>query len=70
MLADAVAGALAVVPDALAPAERVAFVLRDVFAVPFEEVAAVGGLPGRLPDHAAAGRPADAGRAELAVVGG
>jgi RNA polymerase sigma factor (sigma-70 family) len=43
VLADAVAGALAVVLDSLGPAERVAFVLHDVFAVPFEEVAAVVG---------------------------
>jgi RNA polymerase sigma-70 factor (ECF subfamily) len=41
VLADSVGAALLVVLDALGPAERVAFVLHDVFAVPFDEVAAV-----------------------------
>jgi RNA polymerase sigma factor (sigma-70 family) len=41
LLADQVGRALLVVLDALAPAERVAFVLHDMFAVPFDEVAAV-----------------------------
>ena len=31
----------------LAPAERVAFVLHDVFAVPFDDVAAILGAPRR-----------------------
>jgi RNA polymerase sigma-70 factor (ECF subfamily) len=39
--ADSVALALLVVLDALRPVERVAFVLHDLFAVPFDEVAAV-----------------------------
>ena len=39
LLADAVGIALAVVLDALGPAERLAFVLHDMFAVPFEEIA-------------------------------
>src|SRR5579884_1960674 len=39
LLADSVGLALLVVLDTLAPAERVAFVLHDVFAVPFEEIA-------------------------------
>ena len=39
LLADAVGLALLVVLEALAPAERVAFVLHDMFAVPFEEIA-------------------------------
>jgi RNA polymerase sigma factor (sigma-70 family) len=39
MLADAVGLALLVVLDTLTPAERVAFVLHDMFAVPFEEIA-------------------------------
>jgi RNA polymerase sigma-70 factor (ECF subfamily) len=43
LLADAMGPALAVVLDALAPAERVAFVLHDVFAVPFDEIAPVVG---------------------------
>jgi RNA polymerase sigma-70 factor (ECF subfamily) len=41
MLADAVGIALQVVLDALTPAERVAFVLHDMFAVPFDEIAAL-----------------------------
>jgi RNA polymerase sigma-70 factor (ECF subfamily) len=46
LVADAVGPALLVVLDTLSPAERVAFVLHDLFAVPFEEVAA---LVGRSP---------------------
>jgi RNA polymerase sigma factor (sigma-70 family) len=41
LLADSVGLALLVVLDRLAPAERVAFVLHDLFAVPFEEIAAI-----------------------------
>ncbi|WP_433781305.1 sigma-70 family RNA polymerase sigma factor [Actinomycetospora sp. CA-101289] len=43
VLADSVGRAVAVVLDSLAPAERVAFVLHDVFAVPFDEIAPVLG---------------------------
>jgi RNA polymerase sigma-70 factor (ECF subfamily) len=43
LLADSVGLALLVVLDRLTPAERLAFVLHDMFAVPFEEVAAVLG---------------------------
>ena len=39
LLADAVGVALQVVLDTLAPAARVAFVLHDMFAVPFDEIA-------------------------------
>ncbi len=39
LLADAVGVAMQVVLEALTPAERVAFVLHDMFAVPFGEVA-------------------------------
>ncbi|MGW6917233.1 sigma-70 family RNA polymerase sigma factor [Kitasatospora sp. NPDC054939] len=39
--AESVGHALLVVLDTLAPAERVAFVLHDLFAVPFEDVATV-----------------------------
>jgi RNA polymerase sigma-70 factor (ECF subfamily) len=39
LLADAVGIALQVVLDTLTPAERVAFVLHDMFAVPFDEIA-------------------------------
>jgi RNA polymerase sigma-70 factor, ECF subfamily len=43
LLADAVGLALLVVLDTLAPAERLALVLHDTFAVPFEEIAAILG---------------------------
>jgi RNA polymerase sigma-70 factor (ECF subfamily) len=41
LLADAVSLALLVVLDALTPAERLAFVLHDMFAVPFDEIAVI-----------------------------
>ncbi|MEV1117475.1 RNA polymerase sigma factor SigJ [Actinosynnema sp. NPDC049800] len=41
VLADSVGLALLVVLDTLTPAERLAFVLHDLFAVPFDEIAAV-----------------------------
>ncbi|MGF1239836.1 sigma-70 family RNA polymerase sigma factor [Streptomyces sp. 2-6] len=41
VLADSVGVALLAVLDTLSPLERVAFVLHDVFAVPFDQVAAV-----------------------------
>jgi RNA polymerase sigma factor (sigma-70 family) len=41
VLADSVGLALLVVLDTLTPPERVAFVLHDLFAVPFDDVAAV-----------------------------
>jgi RNA polymerase sigma factor (sigma-70 family) len=47
VLADSVGLALLVVLDTLTPAERLAFVLHDMFAIPFTEVAAV---LGRSPD--------------------
>jgi RNA polymerase sigma-70 factor (ECF subfamily) len=47
LLADAVGIALQVVLEALSPAERVAFVLHDMFSVPFEEIAQ---LLGRSPE--------------------
>jgi RNA polymerase sigma factor (sigma-70 family) len=43
LLAEGVGLALLVVLDILAPAERLAFVLHDTFAVPFEEIAAIVG---------------------------
>jgi RNA polymerase sigma factor (sigma-70 family) len=39
LLADAVGIAMQVVLDTLSPAERLAFVLHDMFAVPFQEIA-------------------------------
>lgn len=46
VLADSVGVALLVVLETLSPAERLAFVLHDLFGVPFEEV---GGVLGRSP---------------------
>jgi RNA polymerase sigma factor (sigma-70 family) len=43
LLADSVGLAMLVVLDALSPAERLAFVLHDMFAVPFEEIAVIVG---------------------------
>ncbi|MBB5957971.1 RNA polymerase sigma-70 factor (ECF subfamily) [Saccharothrix tamanrassetensis] len=43
LLAESVGRALLVVLDALAPAERVAFVLHDLFAVPFDRIAPILG---------------------------
>ncbi len=43
ILAESVGLALLVVLDTLAPAERLAFVLHDVFAVPFDEIAPIVG---------------------------
>jgi RNA polymerase sigma factor (sigma-70 family) len=42
-LVDSVGLALLVVLETLAPAERLAFVLHDMFAVPFEEIASIVG---------------------------
>jgi RNA polymerase sigma factor (sigma-70 family) len=49
LLADSVGLALLVVLETLSPAERLAFVLHDMFAVPFEEIAP---LVGRSPTAA------------------
>src|SRR5712692_7613100 len=49
LLADSVGLALLVVLETLTPAERLAFVLHDMFAVPFEEIAPI---VGRTPDAA------------------
>ena len=43
LLTDAVGRAMLVVLDRLAPAERIAFVLHDLFAVPFGEIAPIVG---------------------------
>jgi RNA polymerase sigma-70 factor (ECF subfamily) len=43
LLADSVGLALLVVLDTLTPAERLAFVLHDIFAVPFDEIAPIVG---------------------------
>jgi RNA polymerase sigma-70 factor (ECF subfamily) len=49
LLADSVGLALLVILETLAPAERLAFVLHDMFSVPFEEIA---GIVGRSPTAA------------------
>ncbi|MFY9932631.1 MAG: sigma-70 family RNA polymerase sigma factor, partial [Streptosporangiaceae bacterium] len=46
LLADSVGLAMLVVLDRLAPAERVAFVLHDMFDLPFDQIA---GITGRSP---------------------
>src|SRR5262249_45069878 len=43
VLAESIGIALQVVLDALSPAERVAFVLHDLFAMPFDDIASVLG---------------------------
>ena len=78
LLANSVGFAMLVVLDRLAPAERVAFVLRDMFAIPFEEIAPDRGpqrggcAAARQPGAAAgAGEPAtgeaDGGRQRAVV---
>lgn len=47
VLADSVGLALLVVLDTLTPAERLAFVLHDLFDVPFEEIAPIVGRSGQ-----------------------
>jgi RNA polymerase sigma-70 factor (ECF subfamily) len=49
LLADSVGLALHIVLETLEPAERLAFVLHDMFAVPFDEIARI---VGRTPDAA------------------
>ena len=45
LLADSVGLALLVVLETLGPAERLAFVLHDMFDVPFDEIAPIVGAP-------------------------
>ena len=49
VLADTVGSALLIVLDTLSPAERLAFVLHDLFAVPFDQI---GAILERSPDAA------------------
>jgi RNA polymerase sigma factor (sigma-70 family) len=65
ILADSVGLALLVVLETLAPAERLAFVLHDMFAVPFDEIAPI---VGRSPD--AARQLASRARRRVRGVGG
>jgi RNA polymerase sigma factor (sigma-70 family) len=69
LLADSVGLALYVVMDALTPAERVSFVLHDMFEVPFDAIAAILGrstaatkmLAGRARGRIRLGPPAASG---------
>jgi RNA polymerase sigma factor (sigma-70 family) len=63
LLADSVGLAMLVVLDTLSPAERVAFVLHDMFAVPFDEI-------GPLLDRSTAATRQLASRARRRVRGG
>ena len=54
--------ALQVVMDQLAPAERLALVLHDTFAVPFEEIAAILGAPRPPPASSPTAPAAGSGR--------
>ena len=57
LLADSIGIALLVVLETLEPAERVAFVLHDMFAVPFDDIAPiVGRTPGAARQLASRGR--------------
>ncbi|MFD5698325.1 sigma-70 family RNA polymerase sigma factor [Streptomyces lasiicapitis] len=77
VLADSVGLALLVVLESLGPSERLAFVLHDLFAVPFDEIARIldrsTAATKMLASRArrkvqAAQRPADAGREQREVV--
>ncbi|HUY67505.1 MAG TPA: sigma-70 family RNA polymerase sigma factor [Acidimicrobiales bacterium] len=46
LLAERMGGAMQIVLDALAPPERAAFVLHDVFGYPFDEISAIMGRSG------------------------
>ena len=76
-LADSVGLALLVVLESLGPGERLAFVLHDLFAVPFDEIAHIlgksAGATKMLASRARrkvreAARPASAGREQRKVV--
>jgi len=72
LLADSVGLALLVVLDTLGPAERLAFVLHDMFAVPFDEIAPIVGrsanatkmMASRARRRVQAASPEDGGGAE------
>jgi len=55
LLADSVGLALLVVLDTLTPAERLAFVLHDMFELPFEEIGPMVGRTPRRPGSSPAG---------------
>ena len=58
LLADSVGVALLVVLDTLSPPERLAFVLHDIFAVPFDDIAPI---LDRTPEAAPSSWPAAPG---------
>ena len=58
LAADAVGAALLVVLETLQPAERLAFVLHDMFAVPFEDIALIVDRRRRRPGNSPHGRGA------------
>jgi RNA polymerase sigma-70 factor (ECF subfamily) len=65
-MADSVGAALLVVLETLTPAERLAFVLHDMFAVPFEEIAPiVGRTPAAARQLASRGRRRVQGKPSL-----
>src|SRR3954468_24645951 len=72
VVADAIGPALLLVLDTLSPAERLAFVLHDMFAVPFPEIAEIVGCsPAAARQLASRGRrrvqgSTDAGAADAA----
>ena len=77
LLAEAVGQALLVVLDTLGPAERLAFVLHDMFAVPFDQIGQIIGRSGDATKMLASrarrkvqgtGRPPDERQRQRAVV--
>lgn len=65
LMADSVGSALLLVLETLAPSERLAFVLHDMFAVPFDEIATiVGRTPAAARQLASRGRRRVQGVAE------
>ncbi len=57
LAADAVGLAVLIVLDTLSPAERLAFILHDMYAMPFEEIAAIAGRsPAAVRQHASRAR--------------
>ena len=66
-LAESVSIAMLTVLETLTPTERAVFVLREVFELPFEEIAdatgqdRAGGSPDRASGPLPCGRPAPAG---------
>jgi RNA polymerase sigma-70 factor, ECF subfamily len=70
LLADSIGPALLVILHTLAPAERLAFVLHDIFAVPFEDVAViVGRSPAAARQLASRARRRVQGTAPVLVTG-